>query len=256
MRAGVFSGDAVGDLADMTAQVRDSAPMAGANLASRVGTRRPYVFPADGVTRFHVAVIDLGIKRNTLRMLASAGVESHVLPVSSTLEDLLDIGPDGVFVSNGPGDPAAMNTVAALVKAVLGRRIPLFGICFGHQILGRALGRDTYKMHYGHRGMNIAVVDGATGRVLITAHNHGFAVRGEPGERFSSQFGRAVVSQHCPNDGTVEGLRCLDVPAFSVQYHPEAAAGPHDAGSLFAEFAAMMSEGRLCRGELISGTSW
>jgi carbamoyl-phosphate synthase small subunit len=256
MRAGLFSGDAVRGLASMRAQVLDSPPMAGASLADRVGTRRPYVVPADGPARFRVAVLDLGVKRNTLRFLAALGAQSNVLPMSSSLEDVLAVRPDGVFISNGPGDPAAMTSVVELARAVLGLRIPLFGICFGNQILGRALGRDTYKMHYGHRGMNVPVIDGATGRVMITAQNHGFAVQGEPGERFDTPFGPAIVSQHCPNDGTVEGLRCLDVPALSVQYHPEAAAGPHDAQSLFDDFAGLMSESRLCQGGMTSGTCW
>jgi carbamoyl-phosphate synthase small subunit len=137
-----------------------------------------------------------------------------------------------------------MADVVELTRALLSRRVPLFGICFGHQILGRALGRETYKMLFGHRGLNVPVIDASDGRVAITAHNHGFAVSGEPGERFSSPFGPAVVSHHCPNDGTVEGLRCVDVPAFSVQFHPEAAAGPHDADRLFTAFIDLMSAAR------------
>jgi carbamoyl-phosphate synthase small subunit len=125
---------------------------------------------------------------------------------------------------------------------VLQRRLPLFGICFGNQILGRAVGRGTYKMRYGHRGINIPVIDVATGKVAITAQNHGFALEGEPGQRFDTPYGAAVISHYCPNDGCVEGVRALDVPAFSVQYHPEAAAGPHDAASLFDEFVGMMAE--------------
>jgi carbamoyl-phosphate synthase small subunit len=147
-----------------------------------------------------------------------------------------------VFLSNGPGDPATQDHGVALTAEVLARRIPLFGICFGNQILGRALGRDTYKLRYGHRGINVPVIDGATGRVAITAQNHGFALEGDAGERFDTPFGAAHVSHHCPNDGTVEGLRCTDVPAFSVQYHPEAAAGPHDAAVLFDEFVSLMEK--------------
>ena len=242
MRAGVFSGDALADPAGMTEQVRTAPPMAGADLAGRVGTARPYVVPADGQERFRVAALDLGVKANTLRLLAARGIRTHVLPVASSLEDVLAVEPDGVFLSNGPGDPAAMTGAVALTAQVLARRIPLFGICFGNQILGRALGRGTYKMRYGHRGINVPVIDAASGRVSITAQNHGFAVEGEPGERFDTGFGRAVVSHHCPNDGAVEGLRCLEVPAFSVQYHPEAAAGPHDAEALFDEFTGLMRE--------------
>jgi carbamoyl-phosphate synthase small subunit len=244
MRAGVFSGDALSNVDDMTARVLASPPMAGADLTGQVGTVEPYVVPAVGGNRFRVAALDLGIKSNTLRMMAARGVETHVLPVSCALDDVLAVEPDGVFLSNGPGDPAAMTGVVALTKQVLARRIPLFGICFGNQILGLALGRGTYKMRYGHRGINIPVVDTAHGRVAITAQNHGFAVEGDAGERFDSQFGPAVVSHHCPNDGAVEGLRCLEAPAFSVQYHPEAAAGPHDAAVLFDEFASLMSEAR------------
>ncbi|WNI19869.1 glutamine-hydrolyzing carbamoyl-phosphate synthase small subunit [Actinacidiphila sp. ITFR-21] len=243
MRAGVFSGDALADPAGMTAAVLNGPAMTGAELASRVSTRRPYVYPAAGPRRFRVAVVDLGLKTGTLRMLAALGVESHVLPDATGADGLLATEPDGVLLSNGPGDPAAMDHVVALTRSVLERRLPLFGICFGNQILGRALGRDTYKMRYSHRGINVPVVDAADGRVAITSHNHGFAVRGEPGERFETPYGPAVVSHHCPNDGTVEGLRCLEVPAFSVQYHPEAAAGPHDASALFSAFVGSLRPG-------------
>ncbi len=240
MRAGVFSGDAVGAADAMVAQVRASQPMTGASLSARVSTAEPYTVPAAGEPRFLVAALDLGIKASALRQLTARGCEVRVLPESSTLDELLAAEPDGVFLSNGPGDPAAMSATVELARAVLDRRLPLFGICFGHQILGQALGRQTYKMRYGHRGINIPVVDSVTGRVAITAQNHGFAVEGAPGERFDSPFGPVLVSCHCPNDGAVEGLRCLDAPAFSVQYHPEAAAGPHDAERLFDEFASLM----------------
>ncbi|HKN97816.1 MAG TPA: glutamine-hydrolyzing carbamoyl-phosphate synthase small subunit [Pseudonocardiaceae bacterium] len=243
MRAGVFSGSALGTTSAMLARVRAGERMAGADLAGDVTTERPYVVPAAGQRRFRVAALDLGIKSNTPRMLAARGIETHVLPLSSTVDDLLAVEPDGVFLSNGPGDPATQEHGVALTRAVLERRIPLFGICFGNQILGRALGRGTYKLRYGHRGINVPVVDAATGRVAITAQNHGFALDGEPGETFDTPFGRATVSHHCPNDGTVEGLRCADVPAFSVQYHPEAAAGPHDAAVLFDEFVGLMEKG-------------
>ncbi|MGH3833120.1 MAG: glutamine amidotransferase-related protein, partial [Pseudonocardiaceae bacterium] len=173
-------------------------------------------------------------------MLAARGIETHVLPATATLEQVLEREPDGVFLSNGPGDPATADHAVSLTRAVLAARVPLFGICFGNQILGRALGRGTYKMRYGHRGLNVPVVEHATGRVAITSQNHGFAVEGEPGERFDSDFGPAVVSHSCPNDNTVEGFTCLDVPAFSVQYHPEAAAGPHDAAYLFDRFCELM----------------
>jgi carbamoyl-phosphate synthase small subunit len=240
MRAGVFSGMALADPATLLAQVRAGEAMVGADLAGDVTTAQPYVVPAVGERRFRVVALDLGIKSNTPRMLAAHGIETHVLPLKSTVDELLAIEPDGVFLSNGPGDPATQAHAVELTTAVLERRLPLFGICFGNQILGRALGRGTYKMRYGHRGINVPVIDAATGRVAITAQNHGFALEGEAGERFDTPFGTAVVSHHCPNDGTVEGLRCVDVPAFSVQYHPEAAAGPHDAAVLFDEFVSLL----------------
>jgi carbamoyl-phosphate synthase small subunit len=248
MRAAVFSGDALltnGVLrADesMLEEVRASPEMTGADLAGQVTTGKPYVVEAQGERRFRVAALDLGIKSNTPRMLSKRGIEVHVLPLSSTIDEILAVAPDGVFLSNGPGDPATADHATELTKAVLRREIPLFGICFGNQILGRALGLGTYKMRYGHRGMNIPVIDVATGRVAITAQNHGFALEGEPGQRFESPFGAAQISHYCPNDNTVEGVRCADVPAFSVQYHPEAAAGPHDAAPLFDEFTQLMEK--------------
>ncbi|WP_216216393.1 glutamine-hydrolyzing carbamoyl-phosphate synthase small subunit [Amycolatopsis aidingensis] len=240
MRAGVFSGQALGSDEEMAAAVRESPSMKGADLAGEVSTPQPYVVPAQGQRRFRVAALDLGIKSNTPRLLTSRGIEVHVLPMTSGLDDLLAVQPDGVFLSNGPGDPETQTHAIALTREVLQRRLPLFGICFGNQILGRALGLGTYKMRYGHRGINIPVIDVATGRVAITAQNHGFALEGEAGQRFDSPFGTATISHYCPNDGTVEGLRCAEVPAFSVQYHPEAAAGPHDAEPLFDEFVSLL----------------
>jgi carbamoyl-phosphate synthase small subunit len=241
MRAGVFSGAGLDEPAVLLRRVLDSPPMAGADLVGEVTTAEPYVVAAQGRVRYRVAALDLGIKSNTPRMLAARGIETHVLPATADLDALLAVEPDGVFLSNGPGDPATAGHAVALTREVLSRGLPLFGICFGNQILGRALGRGTYKMRYGHRGLNIPVVEHATGRVAITSQNHGFAVEGEPGERFDTDFGPAVVSHSCPNDGTVEGLTCLDAPAFSVQYHPEAAAGPHDAAPLFDRFCSLMS---------------
>jgi len=243
MRAGVFSGAAVGADDELVTRVLDSPSMAGADLYGAVTTREPYVVPAVGIARFRVVALDLGIKTSTPRMLAARGVETHVLPADSPIEQIEALAPDGFFLSNGPGDPATADGPVALSRQVLERRIPLFGICFGNQILGRALGRGTFKMRYGHRGINIPVVEHSTGRVAITSQNHGFAVEGEAGERFDTPFGRAEVSHTCPNDGTVEGLRALDVPAFSVQFHPEAAAGPHDAAVLFDRFVELMDEG-------------
>jgi carbamoyl-phosphate synthase small subunit len=187
-----------------------------------------------------VAAVDFGIKRNVARRLAARGVTTHVLPATSTVDDLYAVGPDAVFLSPGPGDPATAHHAVALARAVLTRRTPLFGICFGSQILGRALGFGTYKLGYGHRGINQPVMDRLTGKVEVTSHNHGFAVDAPlDGER-ETEFGRVRVSHVCLNDNVVEGLRCLEVPAFTVQYHPEAAAGPHDADYLFDRFTELI----------------
>lgn len=242
MRGGVFSGSSVTTVEYMVEQVLASPRMAGSDLAGQVTTAADYVVPADGERRYRVAALDLGIKTNTPRMMAARGIETHVLPVTATIDDVLALEPDGVFLANGPGDPATADGPVQLARDVMRRRIPLFGICFGHQILGRALGKGTYKLRYGHRGINIPVIDVDSGRVAITAQNHGFALDGEPGERFDTPFGAAKISHYCPNDGCVEGVRALDVPAFSVQYHPEAAAGPHDAAPLFDEFVSLMEE--------------
>ncbi|MFC4946440.1 glutamine-hydrolyzing carbamoyl-phosphate synthase small subunit [Pseudonocardia sp. GCM10023141] len=243
MRAGVFSGTRIGAAVDLVKQVQDSPQMAGADLYGAVTTREPYIVPATGAKRFTVAALDVGIKANTPRMMAARGIETHVLPADSTIEQVLALNPDGFFLANGPGDPATADGPVALTRQILERRIPLFGICFGNQILARALGRGTYKLRYGHRGINIPVIEHATGRVSITSQNHGFAVEGEAGERFDTPFGAAEITHTCPNDGCVEGLAALDVPAFSVQYHPEAAAGPHDAADLFDRFVALMVQG-------------
>ena len=200
-----------------------------------------YIVETDGPQRFTVAAIDLGIKTNTPRNFARRGIRSHVLPSSATFEQIADLKPDGVFLSNGPGDPATADHIVGVTREVLGAGIPLFGICFGNQILGRALGRSTYKMVFGHRGINVPVIDHATGRVAVTAQNHGFALEGEAGERFDTPFGTAEVSHTCANDGVVEGIKLVDGRAFSVQYHPEAAAGPHDAEYLFDQFVDLMA---------------
>jgi carbamoyl-phosphate synthase small subunit len=251
MKAGLFSGAALTSSAsgggpapdaELVERVRSGPAMLGADLYGAVTTPREYVVPADGETRFRVAALDVGIKANTPRMFAARGVETHVLPADTPIERVEELAPDGFFLANGPGDPATADVPVALTRQVLERRIPLFGICFGNQILGRALGRGTYKLRYGHRGINIPVVEHATGKVSITAQNHGFAVEGEAGERFATPFGPAEVTHTCPNDGCVEGLALLDAPAFSVQYHPEAAAGPHDAADLFDRFVALMDD--------------
>lgn len=241
MRAGVFSGAALAADADLVGRVLASPQMAGADLYGAVTTAQAYVVAPVGHPRFRIAALDVGIKSNTPRMLAARGVEVHVLPAATTVEQIVDLGVDGFFLSNGPGDPATADAPVELTRRVLERRIPTFGICFGNQILARALGRGTYKMRYGHRGINIPVVEHDTGRVAITSQNHGFAVEGEAGEQFDTPFGPARITHTCPNDGCVEGLAGVGFPAFSVQYHPEAAAGPHDAADLFDRFVSLMA---------------
>ncbi|MEK9736138.1 MAG: glutamine-hydrolyzing carbamoyl-phosphate synthase small subunit [Candidatus Nanopelagicales bacterium] len=234
MRVGIFSGDeAAGDADALLARVRQAPEMAGCSLTDEVTIDEPYVVPAIGDERYVVAAVDLGIKSMTPRRMAERGMTVHVVPANVDAETLLALGRDGIFLSNGPGDPATADHAVELVQAALAARRPLFGICFGHQMLGRALGLGTYKLRFGHRGVNQPVQDLQTGRVAITAHNHGFAVDAAVGEVLETPYGRAEVSHVCLNDNVVEGLRCLDVPAFSVQYHPEAAAGPHDAADLF-----------------------
>jgi carbamoyl-phosphate synthase small subunit len=241
MKAGVFSGPALADADVLVSRVRGQESMLGADLAGQVSTDGEYVVEPDGPHRFAVAAIDLGIKTNTPRNFARRGVRSLVLPSSVTFEQIAELKPHGVFLSNGPGDPATADHIVEVTREVLSAGIPLFGICFGNQILGRALGLSTYKMVFGHRGINIPVMDHATGRVAVTAQNHGFALEGEAGQRFETPFGPAVVSHTCANDGVVEGVKLIDGKAFSVQYHPEAAAGPHDAEYLFDQFVDLMA---------------
>ncbi|WP_441401260.1 glutamine-hydrolyzing carbamoyl-phosphate synthase small subunit [Arthrobacter sp. 2YAF22_2] len=251
MRAGIFSGEAAGATdKELVARVLASAPMEGSRLAEEVSVDEAYtVEPGDwgwdGEPRFSIAAIDLGIKRMTPIRFAERGVRVHVLPATATLEDVKAVNPDGVFMSNGPGDPATADSQVNLLRSVLDAKLPYFGICFGNQILGRALGFGTYKLRYGHRGINQPVMDRRTGKVEITSQNHGFAVDAPlegatqaPEER----FGRVEVSHVSLNDDVVEGLYCLDIPAFSVQYHPEAAAGPHDAAYLFDRFIELMAD--------------
>ena len=241
MRVGVFSGAAAAlSVDELLARVQSSPQMLGADLADEVSAEQEYVVPAVGERRFTVAAVDLGIKGATPRHLADRGIEVHVLPSTTTPERMLEVGVDGVFFSNGPGDPATADHAVALVSAALEARRPLFGICFGNQVLGRALGFGTYKLRYGHRGINVPVLDRLTGTVEITAQNHGFAVDAPLDAVSDTPFGRVEVSHVCLNDDVVEGLRCLDVPAFSVQYHPEAAAGPHDSAYLFDRFCDLM----------------
>jgi carbamoyl-phosphate synthase small subunit len=248
MKAGVFSGDALAQTDELLDRVLGQPSMLGADLAGEVSTEHAYVVEPDGTKRFTVAALDLGIKTNTPRNFARRGIRSHVLPSSVTFAQIADLNPDGVFLSNGPGDPATADHVVGVTQEVLAAGIPLFGICFGNQILGRALGRSTYKMVFGHRGINVPVMDHVTGRVAVTAQNHGFALEGEAGEEFDTPFGRAVVSHTCANDGVVEGIKLVDGRAFSVQYHPEAAAGPHDANYLFDQFVDLISEVKAGKG--------
>jgi carbamoyl-phosphate synthase small subunit len=244
MRVGIFSGDAVAGDAEMLAKVQAQPQMKGADLSAEVATKESYVVPAVGEKRFTVAAVDLGIKGMTPQRMAERGIEVHVLPATASVEEVYAVEPDGVFFSNGPGDPATADHPVALMRAVLERRTPLFGICFGNQILGRALGFGTYKLKYGHRGINQPVQDRTTGKVEVTAHNHGFAVDAPLDKVSDTPYGRAEVSHVCLNDNVVEGLQLLDQPAFSVQYHPEAAAGPHDAAYLFDRFVSLMEAER------------
>ncbi len=242
MRVGIFSGSAAdAPVAELLAEVGAAPQMAGARLAEEVSTTAPYAVEAVGTRRFTVAAVDLGIKAMTPRRMAERGIEVHVLPATATFDDILAVGPDGVFFSNGPGDPATADDQVEVIRRVLAAGIPFFGICFGNQLLGRALGFGTYKLKYGHRGINQPVLDRATGTVEVTAHNHGFAVDAPLDGDTVTDWGRVRVSHVCLNDDVVEGLECLDVPAFSVQYHPEAAAGPHDAAYLFDRFVDLMA---------------
>lgn len=243
MRVGIFSGL---DLSreEMVVEVRKVPAMTGAYLCEDVSTDKPYVIKAVGEKKFKVVAIDLGIKAATPRALAQRGVEVHVIPYNSTIETIKSLSPDGVFLSNGPGDPSTMQDVVETVREILNEEIPIFGICFGHQILGRALGFETYKLQFGHRGINQPVMDKNTKRVEITAHNHGFALKAPTDAIFTTVYGPGEVTHVCLNDGVVEGLQLLESPAFSVQYHPEAAAGPHDASYLFDRFVDLMSKYR------------
>ncbi|CAM5584665.1 glutamine-hydrolyzing carbamoyl-phosphate synthase small subunit [Streptomyces avidinii] len=242
MRVGIFSGEAWVGIRDeaLLAKVKSQPQMKGANLSAEVATKEAYVVPAIGEKRFTVVAVDLGIKGMTPHRMAERGIEVHVLPATATVEDVYAVDPDGVFFSNGPGDPATADHAVSVMQGVLARKTPLFGICFGNQILGRALGFGTYKLKYGHRGINQPVQDRTTGKVEITAHNHGFAVDAPLDKVSETAYGRAEVSHVCLNDNVVEGLQLLDQPAFSVQYHPEAAAGPHDAAYLFDRFTSLM----------------
>lgn len=239
MRVGIFSGLEL-TREEMVIEVRKQPAMSGAYLSDDVSTTETYVVPAIGENRFTVAALDLGIKGATPRAMAERGIEVHVMPYNSTFEEILAVHPDGVFLSNGPGDPSTMTETIDLVRQILAEEIPVFGICFGHQILGRALGFETYKLQFGHRGINQPVLDRKTGKVEITAHNHGFALQAPTETGFSTVYGPGQVTHVSLNDGVVEGLELIERGAFSVQYHPEAAAGPHDAAYLFDRFVDLM----------------
>ncbi|MEO6471719.1 MAG: glutamine-hydrolyzing carbamoyl-phosphate synthase small subunit [Aeromicrobium sp.] len=243
MRAGISS--VSDDAAALLALVLESPEMAGADLMGEVTTEETYVVPAVGQKLFTVAAIDLGIKGMTPHRMAERGIEVHVLPSTATIDDIEAVKPDGVFFSNGPGDPGTADRSVELLKAVLDKRIPYFGICFGNQIFGRALGLGTFKLKYGHRGINQPVQDLTTGKVEITSQNHGFAVDAPIEGTFETPYGPGRVTHIGLNDQVVEGLALLDAPAFSVQYHPEAAAGPHDAAYLFDRFVDLMRDAKV-----------
>lgn len=241
MRVGIFS-DLDLSREEMVIEVRKSGQMVGSFLSADVSTPEKYTIAAKGEKKFTVAAIDLGIKGATPRAMAERGIQTHVLPYNANFAEIMDLEPDGVFLSNGPGDPATMTETVSLVRELLTEEMPIFGICFGHQILGRALGFETYKLQFGHRGINQPVIDKRTGKVEITSHNHGFAIQAPTDGQFTTVFGPGRVTHVCLNDGVVEGLELLERGAFSVQYHPEAAAGPHDASYLFDQFVSVMEK--------------
>jgi carbamoyl-phosphate synthase small subunit len=239
MKVGIFS-DSELSREEMVIEVRKQNSMSGSYLAADVSTEKPYLVPAIGERKYTVVALDLGIKAATPRNMAERGIDVHVVPFNTTLAEILAYKPDGIFLSNGPGDPSTMTDTVALVRDILTEEIPIFGICFGQQILGRALGFETYKLQFGHRGINQPVLDRKSGKVEITAHNHGFALKAPVDTIFSTVFGPGQVTHVCLNDGVVEGIELLERGAFSVQYHPEAAAGPHDASYLFDRFTDLM----------------
>lgn len=244
MRVGISTVET--DPAKLVEKVKASAEMTGANLSEAVSTDAAYVVEAQGEKRFTVAALDLGIKDMTPYRMSERGIEVHVLPATASIDDVLAVQPDGLFFSNGPGDPAATTGQVELLQEALGRDLPYFGICFGNQLFGRALGFGTYKLKYGHRGINQPVMDLTTRKVEVTAHNHGFAVDAPRDEETETPYGVATVSHVCLNDDVVEGLELRDgegrLKSFSVQYHPEAAAGPHDAAYLFDRFVQLLEE--------------
>jgi carbamoyl-phosphate synthase small subunit len=247
MRAGIFSGpDADRDDASLLADVKSAKPMAGSSFSDQVSTSEVKTFGHTGQRVGHVAILDLGCKTSTIENMTARGLDVSLYPASASAPELLSMKPDAVFYSNGPGDPAAAEAQVAALREILESKTPFFGICFGNQLLGRALGFETYKLAFGHRGINHPVLDRTTGKVEVTAHNHGFAVRVDGGPEVQSPagFGRVLVSHVSLNDDVVEGLQCLDIDAFSVQYHPEAAAGPHDSNYLFDRLVSVIKSNR------------
>ena len=247
MRAGIFSGVAAeASESELLEQVRSSVKMQGLSLSDVVTTPEPYEENPTGVAIGKVAIVDLGIKRSTIENMVARGLQVKVFPARTDAEGILAWSPDAVFYSNGPGDPEAAKGQVAVLREILDRKIPFFGICFGNQLLGRALGFDTYKLPFGHRGINQPVMDRTTGKVEVTAHNHGFAVKvdGLDDVQSPNGYGRVKVSHISLNDDCVEGLQCEDIPAFSVQYHPEAAAGPHDSNYLFDRLVDMINKNK------------
>ena len=217
-------------------KAHQSPPMENRELASAVSTKERYEIPAQGEERFHVVCYDFGVKRNSLRTLARLGCRLTVVPAATPASEVLRLRPDGIFLSNGPGDPASMTAVIEEIKRLVQTGVPTFGICFGHQLLGRAFGGRTYKLLFGHRGGNQPVKDLQTGTIEITSHNHGFAVDA------ASLPPEVEVTHINLNDGCVEGMRHRTLPVISVQYHPEAAPGPHDAEHHFRRFIELMEK--------------
>jgi carbamoyl-phosphate synthase small subunit len=250
MRAGIFSGEAAeASVDELLAQVKSAAQMKGLSLSDQVTTDVAYTVAAEGTKVGKVAIVDLGIKRSTIEHMGARGLEVEVFPANVDAATLIASNPDAVFFSNGPGDPEASGQQVLVLREILAKKIPFFGICFGNQLLGRALGFETYKLTFGHRGINQPVMDRTTGKVEVTAHNHGFAVKVKGGPEVDSPagFGRVLVSHVSLNDNVVEGLQCLDIPAFSVQYHPEAAAGPHDSNYLFDRLVEVIESNKVAK---------
>lgn len=247
MRAGIFSGaDAEKTQDELLSIVRSSLEMKGQSLSDVVSTDKRYIEKPVGASIGTVAIVDLGIKRSTIEHMLARGLTVEVFPANVSAEQLLASQPDAVFYSNGPGDPEAADAQVQVLRKMLDERIPFFGICFGNQLLGRALGFETFKLPFGHRGINQPVMDRTTGKVEVTAHNHGFAVKTDALDNLQSAngYGAVRVSHISLNDDCVEGLECLDIPAFSVQYHPEAAAGPHDSNYLFDRLVELINSSK------------